>query len=141
MYKMRIWKKYYLFRQKYDKYNNKSYITLMLYVILCWYYIVHKHIIGKTIKGAFWCEFIINKLRTPCSGLVQILTLTGYSSVLTWFTWNRSIYNSIPISITTIRWNLLLLLCFVLTADIKRQFFGCSVVLLELSLIVIRIKP
>ena len=55
-------------------------------------------------RAIFKIRSSIEVLTTPHSGLGKILILTEYSSGLIQFTLNRSIYNSIPIFLTTINW-------------------------------------
>ena len=55
-------------------------------------------------RAIFKIRSSIEVLTTPHSGLGKILILTEYSSGLIQFTLNQSIYNSIPIFLTTINW-------------------------------------
>ena len=93
--------------------------------------IVYEHLIWLPITRRFlmWGLLALNRLNnnrcilkfrssikiqsTPRLGLGKIITLTGYSSVLTLFTWSRLVYNCITIYPTTIVWPLILLVCLV----------------------------
>ena len=75
---------------------------------------------------------------TPRSEIGQFLKLTGYSSIFTYFTWSRSIYNFIKILSTTIGWPLLLLHFLVLADYMKCDF--CMVFCADLFLVVRSIK-
>ena len=100
--------------------------------------IVYEHLIWLQITGCFFKLglLVLNRVNndralfevsfptkiqsTPRPGIGKSLTLTGYSSVLSYFTWIRSIYNYIDILPTAIFLPLLLLHCSVLT-DYKMQ--------------------
>ena len=123
MYKVSIYSKYHFLRK-----NVMNTITKKTYFHVIWNSILifnssrasnrvnHK-------RGIFKVSSSILVPRSPHSGLGKIITLTKYSSVLMWFTWNWSIYNSIPVLLAMIRWPQLSLGPPVLAGVIKANLF------------------
>ena len=97
--------------------------------------IVCLYILGLTITGCFLklVMLALNRFNnnralfqvrspikihsTPRQSLVKLITLNGYSNVINYFAWIRSIYNCIKIYPTTIGLPLLLLCSSVLAAN------------------------
>ena len=123
--------------QKYNEYNGKS--ISCLDVIWNSMMVLNKSRAQNRVnnkRALFEVRYSIEVPRTSRSGLIKTFMLDGYSSVLTYFTWNSSIYNSILILLTSIWWPQLLIGWLVLPADMKIELFGCSFLLLDLFVIV-----
>ena len=132
---MRICTKYHFFWK-----NIMISIKIITYLDVIWPIILVLNCSQAHLMALNKVRSSIEVPRLPHTGLGCTLTLPGYISQLMQFTWNRFNCNSIPISLTTIGYPLLFLVCLMLPANMKIKCFGCYFLLIVLFIIVRRIK-